>query len=98
MIWPEAHFRTMPEAVEYADRRAREKTIVLPRPTVNETSGVAFDFSEFAGLDYQPCMDDIALYERGKAFGMDYLIPREHWKPLGLALLSLAEMENRDGR
>ena len=98
MIWPEAHFRTMPEAVEYADRRAREKTIVLPRPRTREWDGIAFDFSEFAGLDYQPCMDDIALYERGKTFGMDCLIPRQHWRPLGLALLALAEMKDSNGR
>ncbi len=98
MIWPEAHFRTMAEAVDYADRRAREKTIVLPRPTVNETDGVAFDFTKGSGLDYRHCMDDIALYERGKTFGMDYLIPRAHWRPLGLALLALAEMKDRDGR
>ena len=98
MFWPEAYFRTMAEAVEYADRLARERTIVLPRPRTRKWDGIAFDFSEFAGLDYQPCMGDIALYQPGKAFASDFLIPREHWKPLAGALWALAEMEDRDGR
>ncbi|OFU54865.1 hypothetical protein HMPREF3120_05445 [Corynebacterium sp. HMSC11D10] len=97
MIWPEAHFRTMAEAVEYADRRAREKTIVLPRPAVNETDKIAFDFTKWSGLDYHPCMDDVAIYQSAKAFDMHNTIPRAHWRPLGLALLALAEMEDRDG-
>ena len=91
-------FITWREALAYADRRAREKTIVLPRPRTREWDGIAFDFSEFAGLDYQPCMGDIALYQPGKAFASDFLIPRENWKPLAGALWPLAEMEDRDGR
>ena len=90
-------FITWREALAYADRRAREKTIVLPRPTYLGADGIAFDFSHVAGLDYRHCMDDIAIYEPGKSVGSDIIIPREHWRPLGLALLALAEMKDSNG-
>lgn len=93
-------FRTWREAQDYADRRARTREYVLPRPQLNEDGKVEFDFTEWSGLDYEPALGDKAVYELrtgpGPRFGeRDVLIPREHWQPLAHALLALAEQEEQ---
>lgn len=92
-------FSTHAEALDYADRMARTREYVLPRPQLNEDGKVEFDFTEWSGLDYTPEWPDGATYDRRTGpnkppFGASVWIPREHWKPLALALAALAEQEN----
>lgn len=92
-------FPTWREAQDYADRQARTREVVLPRPQLNEDGRVEFDFTEWSGLDYTPDWPDGAIYDRRTgpnkpAFGASVWIPREHWKPLANALHALAEQEN----
>lgn len=87
------------DAMEAADRLARTREVVLPRPNLNEDGKVEFDFTEWAGLDYTPDMPGGATYDRRTgpnkpAFGASVWIPREHWRPLAAALWALAEQEN----
>ena len=94
------HFPTHAEALAYADRMARTREVVLPRPQLNEDGKVEFDFTEWAGLDYTPEWPDGATYDRRTGpnkppFGASVWIPRKHWKPLALALLALAEQEEK---
>ena len=94
-----AQFRTHAEALAYADRMARTREVVLPRPQLNEDGKVEFAFTEWAGLDYTPEWPDGATYDRRTGpnkppFGASVWIPREHWKPLATALLALDEQEN----
>lgn len=91
-------FHTWREAQDYADRMARTRQVVLPRPQLNKDGKIEFDFTEWAGLDYEPALGDKAVYELrtgpGPRFGeRDVLIPREHWRPLAAALWALAEQE-----
>lgn len=97
-VLPVARFATWREAMDYADRMARTREVVLPRPQLNEDGKVEFDFNEWSGLDYTPEWPDGATYDRrtgpnNPAFGASVWIPREHWKPLALVLLALAEQE-----
>ena len=92
-------FATWREAMDYADRMARTREYVLPRPQLNQAGYVEFDFTEWSGLDYTPEWPDGATYDRRTGpnkppFGASVWIPREHWKPLALVLLALAEQEN----
>ena len=101
--YAERGFRTHAEAVAYADRMARTREVVLPRPQLNEDGKVEFDFTEWAGLDYWPEWTDGAIYDRRTgpnkpAFGASVWIPREHWKPLANALHALAEQEKSCAR
>lgn len=94
-------FPTWREAQDYADRMARTREVVLPRPQLNEDWKVEFDFTEWAGLDYTPEWPDGATYDRRTgpnmpAFGASVWIPREHWKPLANALNALAEQEEHE--
>lgn len=98
---PTRYFLTWREAQDYADRRARTREVVLPRAiTVPHNPGAAeWDFSEWAGLSYTPAWPESAFYDRrggpiGRHFTGDVSIRREHWRPLALALLALAEQEN----
>ena len=96
--YAERYFPTHAEALAYADRMARTREYVLPRPQLNEDGYVEFDFTEWAGLDYTPEWPDGATYDSRKgpnepAFGASVRIPREHWKPLANALHALAEQE-----
>ena len=90
-----AFFRTWREAQDYADRMARTREVVLPRPTRTFDGRPEFDFSEESGLDYNT--PRTAVYDG--ALDLEYccdttvLIPREHWRPLAAALWALAEME-----
>lgn len=93
-------FHTWREAQDYADRQARTCEVVLPRAiTVPHNPGAAeWDFSEWAGLSYTPAWPESAFYDRrggpiGRHFQGDVSIRREHWKPLALALLALADKE-----
>ena len=91
-------FRKWQDALAYADRMARTRQVVLPRPQLNKDGKIEFDFTEWAGLDYEPALGDKAVYELrtgpGPRFGeRDVLIPREHWRPLAAALWALAEQE-----
>lgn len=102
-VVPVARFRTWRETQDYADRQARTREVVLPRPQFNKDGKVEFDFTEWAGLNYEPALGDKAVYELrtgpGPRFGeRDVLIPREHWKPLANALHALAEQEESCGR
>lgn len=94
-------FPTWREAQDYADRMARTREVVLPRPQLNEVGHVEFDFTEWAGLDYWPEWADGAIYDSRTgpsmpAFGASVIIPREHWKPLANALQSLTEQEKHE--
>lgn len=94
-------FPTWREAQDYADRMARTREVVLPRPQLNEDGHVEFDFTEWAGLDYWPEWADGAIYDSRTgpsmpAFGASVIIPREHWKPLANALQSLTEQEKHE--
>lgn len=91
-------FRTWRAAMDYADRMARTREVVLPRPNLDENEKVEFDFTEWAGLDYWPWIPEGAMYDPRTGptyrFGEeDLFIRREHWKPLALALLALADQE-----
>ena len=90
-------FRTWREAQDYADRMARTREYVLPRPTRTFDGRPEFDFSKESGLDYNT--PRAALYEGALDLehGCDtaVLIPREHWKPLASALFALIEMEEK---
>lgn len=95
---PTRHFLTWREAMDYADRQARTREVVLPRPNLDENEKVEFDFTEWAGLDYWPWIPEGAMYDRrtGRTYRFgeeDLFIRREHWKPLALALLALADQE-----
>ena len=97
-VLPIATFSTWREAQDYADRMARTRAVVLPRPQLNEDGKVEFDFTEWAGLDYTPEWPDGVTYDRRTgpnqpAFGASVWIPREHWKPLADALYALTEQE-----
>lgn len=94
-------FHTWREAQDWADRQARTREVVLPRAiTMPHNPGAAeWDFSEWAGLSYTPAWPESAFYDRrggpiGRHFQGDVSIRREHWKPLALALLALAEQED----
>ena len=96
---PAELFPTWRMAQDYADRMARTREVVLPRPQLNEDGRVEFDFTEWAGLDYTPDWPNGAIYDRRTgpnkpAFGASVIIPREHWKPLANALHALAEQED----
>ena len=100
---PVRRFVAHAEALAYADRMARTREVVLPRPQFNEDGKIEFDFTEWAGLDYEPALGDKAVYKLrtgpGPRFGeRDVLIPREHWRPLAAALWALAEQEKPCGR
>lgn len=88
-------FRTWHEAMDYADRMARTREVVLPRPIRPCGGRPEFDFDKESGLDYNT--PRTALYDG--ALDLEHccdtavLIPREHWRPLALALLALAEQE-----
>lgn len=88
-------FPTWREAQDWADRMARTREVVLPRPTRLLNGRPEFDFDEESGLDYNT--PRTAIYEG--ALDLDYgcdtavLIPREHWRPLAAALWALAEQE-----
>lgn len=88
-------FPTWREAQDYADRMARTREVALPRPTRTFDGRPEFDFSEESGLDYNT--PRTAVYDG--ALDLEYccdttvLIPREHWRPLALALLALADKE-----
>lgn len=91
-------FPTWRMALDYADRMARTREVVLPRPNLDENEKVEFDFTEWAGLDYWPWIPEGAMYDRrtGRTYRFgeeDLFIRREHWKPLALALLALADQE-----
>lgn len=97
---PSELFPTWRMALDYADRMARTREVVLPRPNLDENEKVEFDFTEWAGLDYWPEWADAAIYDRRTgpnmpAFGATVIIPREHWKPLANALHALAEQEEQ---
>lgn len=97
-VLPVARFGTWREALDYADRMARTREVVLPRPQLNEDGRVEFDFTEWSGLDYWPEWPDGAIYDRRTgpnqpAYDASVIIPREHWKPLALALAALTEQE-----
>lgn len=89
------NFPTWREAQDYADRQARTREVALPRPTRTFDGRPEFDFSEESGLDYNT--PRTAVYDG--ALDLEYccdttvLIPREHWRPLALALLALADKE-----
>lgn len=91
-----AHFHTWEEAQEYADRMARTREVVLPRPDRPRDGQPEFDFDKESGLDYNT--PRTAVYEG--ALDLEYccdtavLIPREHWRPLAAALWALAEQES----
>ena len=91
------NYATHAEAMARADKQARTREVVLPRPQLNEDGRVEFDFTEWSGLDYTPGWLDGATYDRRTGPNMPAFasvwIPREHWKPLALALLALAEQE-----
>lgn len=90
-------FPTHAEALDYADKKARTREVVLPRPTRTFNGRPEFDFSEESGLDYNT--PRTAVYDG--ALDLEYccdttvLIPREHWRPLAAALWALAEQEGR---
>lgn len=95
------NFRTWREAQDYADRMARTVEVTLPRSQRSGNGNIEYDFTEWAGLDYWPWMPEGAMYDRRTGptyrFGEDDLfIRREHWRPLALALLALAEQEGRN--
>ena len=94
-VIPAARFPTWAEALTYADLMARTREVALPRPTRLLSGRPEFDFSGESGLDYNT--PRTALYEGALDLenGCDtaVLIPREHWRPLALALLALAEQE-----
>lgn len=89
-IHPSGTFSTWREAMDYADRKARTREIVLPRPQLNEDGNIEFDFTEWAGLDYSEHSPHVATYERG-LHELDVFIPWEHWEPLATALFVLVE-------
>ena len=94
-------FLTWREAFTFADKQARTREVVLPRPQLNEDGCVEFDFTEWSGLNYTSAWPGGATYDRRTgpnipAFGANVPIPRERWKPLALALLALAEKENNE--
>lgn len=95
-VIPAARFPTWAEALAYADRMARTREVVLPRPDRPRDGRPEFDFDKESGLDYNT--PRTALYEGALDLedGCDtaVLISREHWRPLALALLALAEQEN----
>lgn len=94
---PAELFPTWRMAMDYADRQARTREVVLPRPARTFDGRPEFDFSKESGLDYNT--PRAALYEGALDLehGCDtaVLIPREHWKPLACALLALAEQEEQ---
>lgn len=77
-------FPTWRMAMDYADRMARTRKVVLPRQPLPIRIGNR--------TIKQTSPHVVSIFRRSGSTAAD--IHRKHWKPLALALLALAEQEN----
>ena len=97
-LWRSCDFRTWSEAVDYADRMARTREYVLPRPDKGGDIATTDEQTAWEGTEFERTVVSVAWIEEPGTIGLstgdsDHYMTTDGARSIALALLTLAEQE-----
>lgn len=96
----EGMFRTWREALDYADRMARTREVVLPRPDKDGDIATTDEQVAWEGTEFERTVVSVAWIEEPGTIGLstgdsDHYMTTDGARSIALALLALAEQEGQ---